>query len=276
MIWLAKHRTLCTCSCAAKDASKTARSTAVGAWWRTSGSAARRVVQRHILYLGEINDNQRAAWRRSIEVVEGKSGPRRMALFPNDRDAPALDCEVVRINVSEVSLHDPRQWGACWLALNLWGRLDLDRSYEGPSVKRRARCDLQHSCLSSGFLFQASLGSGSASGVDGSERVGAGRAVWRAPNSYPGGRRQHRRSVPRSRLLCGRHVPEVGPIFLVGIFQPQPSTRSHTTRPSAGRVRPVRELEVSGSGDVCAGGHETGAGIAPQRDQQFAGQGPRS
>ena len=87
----------------------------------------RRVVQRHILYLGEINDNQRAAWCRSIEVVEGKSGPRQMALFPNDRDAPALDCEVVRINVSEVSLHDPRQWGACWLALNLWGRLDLDR-----------------------------------------------------------------------------------------------------------------------------------------------------
>ena len=87
----------------------------------------RRVVQRHILYLGEINDNQRAAWCRSIEVVEGKSRSRRMALFPNDRDAPALDCEVVRINVSEVSLHDPRQWGACWLALNLWGRLDLDR-----------------------------------------------------------------------------------------------------------------------------------------------------
>ena len=87
----------------------------------------RRVVQRHILYLGEINDSQRAAWCRSIEVVEGKSRSRRMALFPNDRDAPALDCEVVRINVSEVSLHDPRQWGACWLALNLWGRLDLDR-----------------------------------------------------------------------------------------------------------------------------------------------------
>ena len=31
-----------------------------------------RVVQRHVLYLGEINDSQRAAWCRSIEVVEGK------------------------------------------------------------------------------------------------------------------------------------------------------------------------------------------------------------
>ena len=87
----------------------------------------RRVVQRHVIYLGEINDSQRAAWCRSIEVVEGKSGSRQMALFPNDRDPPALDCEVVKINLAEVSLHDPRQWGACWLALSLWDRLDLDR-----------------------------------------------------------------------------------------------------------------------------------------------------
>ena len=73
-----------------------------------------RVVQRHVLYLGEINDNQRAAWCRSIEVVEGTSGARQMALFPEDREAPALACEVVKINVSAVALHDPRQWGACW------------------------------------------------------------------------------------------------------------------------------------------------------------------
>ena len=92
-----------------------------------------RVVQRHVLYLGEINDNQRAAWCRSIEVVEGKSGSRQMALFPEDRDAPALTCEVVKINVSEVSLHEPRQWGACWLALSLWDLLDLDRFW-GPRL----------------------------------------------------------------------------------------------------------------------------------------------
>ena len=71
-----------------------------------------RVVQRHVLYLGEINDSQRAAWCRSIEVVEGKSRSRQMALFPEDREAPALNCEVVRINIAEVALHEPRQWGA--------------------------------------------------------------------------------------------------------------------------------------------------------------------
>ena len=90
-----------------------------------------RVVQRHVLYLGEINDSQHAAWCRSIEVVEGKSRSRQMALFPEDREAPALNCEVVRINIAEVALHEPRQWGACWLALSLWDRLDLDRFW-GP------------------------------------------------------------------------------------------------------------------------------------------------
>ena len=70
-----------------------------------------RVVQRQVLYLGEINDSQRAAWCRSIEVVEGTSRSRQMALFPEDREAPELTCEVVKINVTEVALHDPRQWG---------------------------------------------------------------------------------------------------------------------------------------------------------------------
>ena len=37
-----------------------------------------RVVQRQVLYLGEINDSQRAAWCRTIEVLEGKSGSRQM------------------------------------------------------------------------------------------------------------------------------------------------------------------------------------------------------
>jgi hypothetical protein len=49
-----------------------------------------------------------------------------MAIFPDDRAAPELDCEVVQIRLSELSLHRPRQRGACWLALELWVRLDLD------------------------------------------------------------------------------------------------------------------------------------------------------
>ena len=86
-----------------------------------------RVVQRQVLYLGEINDSQRAAWCRSIEVLCGGSGARPVALFPADREAPELDCEVVRIELKGLRLRRARQWGACWLALVLWERLDLDR-----------------------------------------------------------------------------------------------------------------------------------------------------
>ena len=86
-----------------------------------------RVVQRQVLYLGEINDSQRAAWCRSIEVLQGDCGPAPMALFPDDREAPELHCETVRIHVKDLSVHRPRQWGGCWLALTLWDRLELDR-----------------------------------------------------------------------------------------------------------------------------------------------------
>ena len=86
-----------------------------------------RVAQRQVLYLGEINDSQRAAWCRSVEVLCGGSGPKQVALFPADREAPELDCEVVRIELGALRLRRARQWGACWLALVLWERLELDR-----------------------------------------------------------------------------------------------------------------------------------------------------
>ena len=97
---------------------------------RVSGG---RVVQRQVLYLGEINNSQRAAWCRSIEVVEGASRSKQVALFPEDREAPELECEVVQVRLAELTLHAPRQWGACWLALTLWERLELDRFW-GPRL----------------------------------------------------------------------------------------------------------------------------------------------
>ena len=44
--------------------------------------AGGRVVQRHVLYLGEINSSQELAWRKSIDVLEdGQPAPRTYALF---------------------------------------------------------------------------------------------------------------------------------------------------------------------------------------------------
>ena len=87
-----------------------------------------RVVQRHVLYLGEINSSQELAWRKSIEVIEdGATRARSLSLFPEDRCAGVLpDESIVRLRLSELSLRRPRQWGACWLALTLWQELELD------------------------------------------------------------------------------------------------------------------------------------------------------
>jgi hypothetical protein len=99
-----------------------------------------RVVQRHVLYLGEINSTQELAWRRSIEVMEaGATRPRTLSLFAEDRcDGVLPDSSIVRLQLSQVRLRRPRQWGACWLALTLWRELGLDRFWAerlGPSRK---------------------------------------------------------------------------------------------------------------------------------------------
>lgn len=89
--------------------------------------ANRRVIQRQVLYLGEINDSQKVAWCRSIEVLESGSGQwRQVALFPEDREAPELAQEVIYIRLDQLQVERPRQWGACWLACELWRQLRLD------------------------------------------------------------------------------------------------------------------------------------------------------
>ncbi len=91
---------------------------------RTAGG---RVVQRHVLYLGEINDSQMESWCRTVEVFQhGETQPKQVALYPEDRKASSLDCEAIHIRMAEVELHRPRQWGACWLACELWSWLKLD------------------------------------------------------------------------------------------------------------------------------------------------------
>jgi hypothetical protein len=90
-----------------------------------------RVVQRHVLYLGEINDTQRAAWCRSIKVFdEDRAELAQIALFPEDRPAPELACAVVQVKLSGLQLRHARQWGACWLACELWDLLELDAFWQ--------------------------------------------------------------------------------------------------------------------------------------------------
>src|SRR3981081_1659109 len=92
-----------------------------------------RVVQRPLLYLGEINDSQELAWRKSIAILEeGALQPRTLSLFPEDRCEGLLpDASIVRLRLNELRLCRPRQWGGCWLALSLWRELELDRFWGG-------------------------------------------------------------------------------------------------------------------------------------------------
>jgi hypothetical protein len=91
--------------------------------------AGGRVVQKHLLYLGEINSSQELAWRKSIAVLdESCDRPRTLALFAEDRcDGVLPDTAIVRLKLSDLRLCRPRQWGACWLALRLWEELQLDQ-----------------------------------------------------------------------------------------------------------------------------------------------------
>ncbi len=104
-----------------------------------------RVVQRHVLYFGEINSSQAEAWRKAFEVFDTQAGgSRTLALFPEDRcEAAADDTSVVRLRLSDLRLHRPRQWGACWLAGLLWRDLQLDRFWAErlPASRKRTRWD---------------------------------------------------------------------------------------------------------------------------------------
>ncbi|WP_372525765.1 IS1634 family transposase [Piscinibacter sp.] len=83
-----------------------------------------RVAQRQVLYLGEINASQREAWRKTVEVQE-QGARRQVARFPAG-SMPADDADAIGVRLSELRVARPRQWGACWLALDLWQQLELD------------------------------------------------------------------------------------------------------------------------------------------------------
>lgn len=84
-------------------------------------------VQKTLLYLGEINDSQKAEWTRAIEVVDGDLGKCQLALFPDDREIPENVENGLRLRMSKLELCHPRQWGACWLACVLWDMLELGK-----------------------------------------------------------------------------------------------------------------------------------------------------
>ena len=86
----------------------------------------RRVFQRRALYLGELNDSQRAEWQRAVEALGDDGKVRQLKLFPEDRAPETDDGQVVRIRMDRLTVRNARNWGEVWLGTELWDRLGLD------------------------------------------------------------------------------------------------------------------------------------------------------
>jgi transposase len=90
-----------------------------------------RTVQRTVLYLGEINDQQQAAWRKTLEVFdEDEQNYRTLSLFPDDREVPTDVLDSIQVKLSGLELRRPRTFGACWLGCELWHQLGLDEFWQ--------------------------------------------------------------------------------------------------------------------------------------------------
>ena len=102
---------------------------------RVSG---RRVIQRRVLSLGELNTSQRERWQRSIEVVQQEGERRQCRLFTDREGAAPPDApDVCEVILSSLSVRHPRQFGACWLGSRLWQELGLDAFFAEALQDRR-------------------------------------------------------------------------------------------------------------------------------------------
>jgi len=90
-----------------------------------------RVVQRQVLFLGEINDSQQAAWRQTLEVFdEAEQRAATLSLFPEDREIPTDALDGVQVKLAEMELRRPRAFGNYWLGCELWRQLGLEAFWE--------------------------------------------------------------------------------------------------------------------------------------------------
>ncbi len=86
-----------------------------------------KTAQRTVLYLGEVNDRQEAAWRKTLDVFdEQQQCSRTLSLFPEDREIPEDAADGLQVRLSGLELRRPRTFGSCWLACELWHQLGLD------------------------------------------------------------------------------------------------------------------------------------------------------
>src|SRR5262252_7980439 len=85
--------------------------------------------QRTVCHLGELNGSDQARWVKTVEVFNEQGEAQQLKLFPS-HVAPADDPQVARVLINRVRLERTRQFGACYMGLELWKRLGLDGFFE--------------------------------------------------------------------------------------------------------------------------------------------------
>ncbi len=85
--------------------------------------------QKTLCYLGELNSSAQARWLKTIEVFNEQGEAQQLKLFPAHVEPPPDDPQVARVLLNKVRLERTRQFGSCWLGLELWKRLELDRFF---------------------------------------------------------------------------------------------------------------------------------------------------
>src|SRR5436190_18739825 len=86
--------------------------------------------QRTLCHLGELNGSDHARWVKTVEVFNEHGEAQQLKLFPSHVEPPADDPQVARVLLNKVRLERTRQFGSCFLGLELWKRLELDRFFE--------------------------------------------------------------------------------------------------------------------------------------------------
>jgi transposase len=86
--------------------------------------------QKTLCYLGELNSSAQARWLTTVEVFNEQGETRQLKLFPSHAETPSDDPQVARVLLNKVRLERTRQFGSCFLGLELWKRLELDRFFE--------------------------------------------------------------------------------------------------------------------------------------------------
>src|SRR6202167_2514830 len=86
--------------------------------------------QKTLCYLGELNSSAQARWLTTEEGFDEQGETQQLKLSPSHVAPPEDDPQVARVLLNKVRLERTRQFGACFLGLELWERLGVGRFSE--------------------------------------------------------------------------------------------------------------------------------------------------